>query len=162
MDLFEFSIQMEKDAEQLYRKMAENAPVPGIKKVLLMLAEDEVKHRMAIEQLQKKLDVPAQKGVALDIKTVFDDLKSDDSITSISVNAVEDYKKAVEIEKRGMAFYKEKFEEADDPVSKKLFEALMKQESYHLRTCENLLDMVQKPDWWVENAEFSPADGDSY
>lgn len=162
MDLFEFSIQMEKDAEQLYRKMAENAPVPGIKKVLLMLAEDEVKHRVAIEHLQKKLDVPDQKGVALDIKTVFDDLKSDDSITSISVNAVEDYKKAVEIEKRGMAFYKEKFEEADDPVSKKLFEALMKQESYHLRTCENLLDMVQKPDWWVENAEFSPADGDSY
>ena len=56
MDLFEFSIQMEKDAEALYRKMAENAPVEGIKKVLLMLAEDEVKHRVAIEQLQKKLD----------------------------------------------------------------------------------------------------------
>ena len=162
MDLFEFSIQMEKDAEELYRKMAENAPVEGIKKVLLMLAEDEVKHRVAIEQLQQKLDVPAQKGVALDIKTVFDDMKNDESVTSLSVDAVEDYKKAVEIERRGMEFYKEKFEEADDPVSKQLFEALMKQESYHLRTCENLLDMVQKLDWWVENAEFNPADGNSY
>lgn len=162
MDLFEFSIQMEKDAEALYRKMAENAPVEGIKKVLLMLAEDEVKHRVAIEHLQKKLDVPAQKGVALDIKTVFDDMKSDENITSISVDTVEDYRKAVEIEKRGMAFYKEKFEEADDPVNKQLFETLMKQEAYHLRTCENLLDMVQKPDWWVENAEFNPADGDTY
>lgn len=162
MDLFEFSIQMEKDAEALYRKMAENAPVEGVKKVLLMLAEDEVKHRVAIEQLQKKLDVPAQKGVALDIKTIFDDMKSDESITKISVDAVEDYRKAVQIEKRGMAFYKEKFEEADDPVSKQLFEALMKQETYHLRTCENLLDMVQKPEWWVENAEFTPQDADQY
>jgi rubrerythrin len=162
MDLFEFSIQMEKDAEALYRKMAENAPVEGIKKVLLMLAEDEVKHRVAIEQLQKKLDVPAQKGVALDIKTVFDDMKGDDNVTSISTDAVEDYKKAVEIERRGMAFYKEKFEEADDPVSKQLFEALMKQETYHLRTCENLLDMVQKPEWWVDNAEFNPQDSDQY
>ena len=162
MDLFEFSIQMEKDAEALYRKMAENAPVEGIKKVLLMLAEDEVKHRVAIEQLQKKLDVPAQKGVALDIKTVFDDMKEDDNVTTISVDAVEDYKKAVEIEKRGMSFYKEKFEEADDPVSKQLFEALMKQETYHLRTCENLLDMVQKPEWWVDNAEFNPQDSDQY
>jgi rubrerythrin len=162
MDLFEFSIQMEKDAEALYRKMAENAPVEGIKKVLLMLAEDEVKHRVAIEQLQKKLDVPAQKGVALDIKTVFDDMKQDENITTISVDAVEDYQKAVEIEKRGAAFYKEKFAEADDPVSKQLFEVLMKQETYHLRTCENLLEMVQKPDWWVENAEFSPQDGDQY
>ena len=162
MDLFEFSIQMEKDAEALYRKMAENAPVEGIKKVLLMLAEDEVKHRVAIEQLQKKLDVPAQKGVALDIKTVFDDMKGDDNVTSISTDAVEDYKKAVEIERRGMAFYKEKFEEADDLVSKQLFEALMKQETYHLRTCENLLDMVQKPEWWVDNAEFNPQDSDQY
>ncbi|MEJ2134603.1 MAG: ferritin family protein [Desulfofustis sp.] len=162
MDLFEFSIQMEKDAEALYRKMAENAPVEGIKKVLLMLAEDEVKHRVAIEQLQKKLDVPAQKGVALDIKTVFEDMKADENLTTLSVDAVEDYKKAVEIEKRGMAFYKEKFEEADDPVSKQLFEALMKQETYHLRTCENLLDMVQKPEWWVDNAEFNPQDSDQY
>ncbi|MCG6930974.1 MAG: ferritin family protein [Desulfofustis sp.] len=162
MDLFEFSIQMEKDAEALYRKMAENAPVEGIKKVLLMLAEDEVKHRVAIEKLRQKLDVPEQKGVALDIKTVFEDMKGDERITSISVDAIDDYQKAVEIERRGMAFYKEKFEEADDPVSKQLFEALMKQESYHLRTCENLLDMVQKPAWWVENAEFNPADADSY
>jgi rubrerythrin len=162
MDLFEFSIQMEKDAEALYRKMAENAPVEGIKKVLLMLAEDEVKHRVAIEQLQKKLDVPAQQGVALDIKTVFEDMKQDDGITKISVDAVDDYRKAVEIEKRGMAFYKEKFEEADDPVSKELFEALMKQETYHLRTCENLLDMVQKPEWWVDNAEFNPKDANQY
>ena len=162
MDLFEFSIQMEKDAEALYRKMAENAPVPGIKKVLLMLAEDEVKHRVAIEQLQKKLDVPKQQGVALDIKTVFDDMKRDSNVTDITVDAIEDYQKAVEIEKRGMAFYKEKFEEADDPVNKQLFEALMKQETYHLRTCENLLEMVQKPDWWVENAEFSPQDGNQY
>ncbi len=162
MDLFEFSIQMEKDAENLYRKMAENAPVEGIKKVLLMLAEDEVKHRIAIEQLQKKIAVNPQKGVALDIKTVFEDMKQNKTITTISEDAVDDYRKAVEIERRGAEFYKEKFAEADDPVSKRLFEALMKQETYHLRTCENLLDMVQKPEWWVENAEFNPRDSDEY
>ncbi len=32
MDLFTSSIQMEKDAEALYRQMAENAPVAGLKK----------------------------------------------------------------------------------------------------------------------------------
>ena len=162
MDLFEFSIQMEKDAEALYRKMADNAPAEGIKKVLLLLAEDEVKHRVAIEQLQKKLDVPAAEGTALDIKTVFDEMKDDKSITDITTDAIEDYQKAVEIEKRGMEFYKEKFAEADDEASKKLFEVLMKQESYHLQTTQNLLDMVQRPDWWVENAEFNPQNADSY
>jgi rubrerythrin len=162
MDPFAFSIQMEKDAEALYRKMADNTPAAGVKKVLLLLAEDEVKHRKAIEQLQQKLDVEPQKGVALDIKTVFDEMKQDKDFTSLSEDAVEDYRKAVEIEKRGIAFYQEKFAEATDPTSKKLFETLMKQESYHLRTCESLLDMVQKPEWWVENAEFNPRDNNEY
>jgi rubrerythrin len=162
MDYFEFSIQMEKDAEALYRKMAENAPVEGIKKVLLMLAEDEVRHRVAIEQLQKKMDVGPAQGSALEIKTVFDELKKDASITNITIDAAEDYEKAVEIEQRGLDFYKEKFEGAEDPQSKKLFEVLMRQESYHLHTTKNLLDMVRRPDWWVENAEFDPHDADSY
>ena len=156
MDMFEFSIQMEKDAEALYRKMAEASPVEGIKKVLLMLAEDEVRHRVAIENLQKKVKVEPAEGVALEIKTVFDEMKQDEGLMSISVDAVEDYQKAVDIEKRGMEFYKEKFAEADDPESKKLFEVLMRQETYHHRTVENLLEVVQRPEWWVENAEFNP------
>lgn len=156
MDMFEFSIQMEKDAEALYRKMAEAAPVEGIKKVLLMLAEDEVHHRIAIENLQKKVKVEPADGVALEIKTVFDEMKKDEGIMNISVDAVEDYQKAVDIEKRGMEFYKEKFADADDPESKKLFEVLMRQETYHHRTVENLLEVVQRPEWWVENAEFNP------
>src|SRR5210317_135589 len=162
MDLFEFSIQMEKDAEALYRKMAEAAPVEGIKKVLLMLAEDEVRHRVAIENLQKKLKVEPAEGVALEIKTVFDEMKQDQGIMNITVDAVEDYRKAVEIEKRGMEFYKEKFAEADDPENKKLFEILMKQETYHHKTVENLLEFVRNPEWWVENAEFNPQDSGAY
>lgn len=162
MDMFEFSIQMEKDAESLYRKMAEEAPVEGVKKVLLMLAEDEVHHRIAIENLQKKRDTTPAAGTALDIKTVFDKMKEDKQLTNISVDTVEDYQKAVKIEKTGRQFYQDKFSEADDPDSKKLFELLMKQETYHLRTVENLLEMVQNPQWWVENAEFNPADSNSY
>ncbi len=162
MDMFEFSIQMEKDAEALYRKMADGTPVPGIKKVLLMLAEDEVRHRQAIEQLQKKLAVTPAKGVALDIKTVFDAMQQDENTSKISVEAVDDYEKALEIEKRGIEYYKEKFAEAETPENKKLFEVLMRQETYHYKTVENLLDMVQKPQWWVENAEFDPHNSDYY
>ncbi len=127
-----------------------------------MLAEDEVRHRVALENLQKKLDIEPLQGVAIDIKTIFDEMRRDKNVTNISVDAVEDYRKAVEIEKRGMDFYKEKFAETDDPESKKLFEILMRQEMYHYKTAENLLDMVQKPDWWVESAEFNPQDSNFY
>ncbi len=162
MDMFEFSIQMEKDAEALYRKMADGAPVAGIKKVLLMLADDESRHRVAIEQLQKKLSVTPAEGVALDIKTVFDEMKQDENTVKISVEAVDDYQKALDIEKKGIEFYKEKFATAEDEASAKLFKVLMRQETYHYKTVENLLDMVQKPQWWVENAEFNPHNSDYY
>jgi len=162
MDYFEFSIQMEKDAEALYRRMAENAPAEGIKKVLLMLAEDEVRHRVAIENLRKNLDTAPEGDSAFEIKTVFEQLKKDKSVTTLSVDAVEDYEKAVEIEQRGLDFYQEKFKEVDDPASKKLFQVLMNQESYHLQTTKNLLDMVRRPEWWVENAEFNPHDSETY
>ena len=89
-------------------------------------------------------------------------MKTDTSITNATTDAVEDYEKAVEIERRGMEFYKEKFAEAEDDASKKLFEILMRQESYHLKTTQNLLDVIQRPDWWVSNAEFNPHDQNSY
>ena len=101
MDMFEFSIQMEKDAEALYRKMADEAPLEGIKNILSMLADDEVRHRVAIEQMQKKMDIAPVKGVALDIKTVFDEMRQDKNITKLSVDVVDDYRKALEIEKKG-------------------------------------------------------------
>ena len=46
--------------------------------------------------------------------------------------------------------------------SKKLFQILMNQETYHYRTVENLLDLVQTPQWWVEDAEFNPRDSGTY
>lgn len=162
MNYFEFSIQMEKDAEKLYRKMAENAPADGIKKVLLMLAEDEVRHRTAIEHLQKRMEVAPARDSVPEIKTVFEEMRNDSSIVDITLDAVEDYEKAVEIEQRGLNFYAEKFKEVDDPATKKLFKALMRQESYHLHTTKNLLDMVRRPEWWVENAEFDPHAADDY
>ena len=162
MDMFEFSIQMEKDAEALYRKMADEAPHEGIKNILSMLADDEVRHRVAIEQMQKKMDIAPVKGVALDIKTVFDEMRQDKNITKLSVDVVDDYRKALEIEKKGMEYYKEKFADVEDPATKKFFEMLMRQETYHYKTVENLLEMVEKPQWWVENAEFNPMDADCY
>lgn len=162
MNMFEFSIQMEKDAEALYRKMADNSPIEGVKKILLMLADDEARHRVAIEQMQKKMDIDPVKGTALDIKTVFDEMKQDKNITQLSGDTVDDYKKALEIERKGMEYYKEKFADEDDPATKKFFEMLMRQETYHYKTVENLLELVEKPQWWVENAEFNPAGSDFY
>lgn len=161
MDMFEIAIQMEKDAESLYLELADRSNVSGIKKVFRMLADDEANHRKAIEKLQKKMDVEPQKGAATEIKTVFQEMKANFSNIHLDDHAVRDYERALEIEKKGLEQYKKMLDEAKDEVPKQLYKTLMKQESYHLMTVENLIDMVRKPEWWVENAEFNPK-GDNY
>lgn len=152
---------MEKDAEALYLDLSAKSKNTGILKTLVMLAEDEAKHRKNIEILQKKMDSSVEKGIAEEIKTVFDDIRKDFKNFELEEDALKDYEKALQIEKKGMDFYKEQFDKAENDNSKKLFEKLMKQESYHYKTVENLIDMVKKPQWWVENAEFNPK-GDNY
>ena len=161
MDMFKFAIQMEKDAEALYLDLSAKSKNTGISKLFVMLAEDEAKHRKNIEILQKKMDSSVEKGIAEEIKTVFDDIRKDFKNFELEEDALKDYEKALQIEKKGMDFYKEQFDKAENDNSKKLFEKLMKQESYHYKTVENLIDMVKKPQWWVENAEFNPK-GDNY
>lgn len=159
--MFDFAIQMEKDAESLYLELADRTSNSGIKRVFTMLAGDEARHRKVIEKLQKKLDTDPEKGSALEIKTVFDEMKSNFRNIHLDDHVVKDYELALEIEKKGVEYYKKQFEGAKDGKTKKLYEVLMKQESYHLMTVENLVDMVRKPEWWVENAEFNPK-GDNY
>lgn len=162
MDMFNFAIQMEKDAEELYLELAEKTQHVGIKKVFTMLSQDEAKHRKAIEILQKKMGAEVEKGIAESIKTVFDEIKQNIDDIKLENDVAKDYEKALAIEKKGMDFYKEQFDKADDDKSKKLFDRLMKQESYHYRTIENLIELVRKPEWWVEHAEFTPKGDDYY
>ena len=162
MDMFEFAIKMEKDSEGLYLELSDKISNPGIKKVFKMLADDEKKHKEAIEVLQKKSEADPGKGSALEIKTVFDEIKNNLDSSSISNDYISDYKFALEIEKKGIDFYREQFENAEDEKSKNLFNRLMKQEKYHYKTVENLIEMVNKPEWWVENAEFNPLGDDYY
>ncbi len=162
MDMFEFAIQMEKDAESLYRELADRASISGIKKVFTMLADDEAKHKKAIEKLQKKLDAEPEKGVAIEIKTVFDEIRANFRNIHLDDHVVRDYERALEVEKKGIDYYKKQFEGSKDGKTKKLYELLMKQESYHFKTIENLIEMVRKPEWWVENAEFNPKGFDYY
>jgi len=161
MDYFEFSIRMEKDAEALYRSIAERVSSPGTSKVLQLLAEDEVRHRKNIELLRNKTKMTEFEGSALKIKTVFEEMKANIESEQNQKDLIDEYRKALEIETKGIEYYKQQFENITDENSKKLFRLLMRQETYHRKTIANLIEMIEKPAWWVENAEFNP-EGDSY
>ncbi|QEN09386.1 hypothetical protein EXM22_15890 [Oceanispirochaeta crateris] len=162
MDIFEFSIQMEHDAEELYRTLASKTQQPGIKKIFTMLADDEVKHAKAVEVLQKKQDPSAEKGSMEEVQTIFASIKNEVVDDILSKDLLSELRRARDIEKKGKEFYQEQFSKLDTEAGRKLFKSLSRQEEYHYMTVDNLIDLVERPQWWVENAEFTPMGDDYY
>lgn len=72
MDIYKFAMQIEKDGENYYREFADNCHVEGIKTILIMLADEEVKHSNTIAQLQKHADnsSPAKMAILDNVKNI--------------------------------------------------------------------------------------------
>jgi len=160
MDIYDFSIQMEHDAETLYRSLASKTDKPGIKKIFGMLADDEVKHAKAVEVLKKKQSPGQNKSSMTEVATVFASMK--ENVEELSPDLLVELRRALEIEKKGKEYYEEKFSELDTEEGQKLFKSLSRQEDYHYKTVENLIELIEKPQWWVEHAEFTPKGDDYY
>jgi rubrerythrin len=67
----------------------------------------------------------------------------------------------VDLEKKAMETYESKAAESQDADEKKLLELLAKEEKRHYFLLQNLLDFIQEPQRYLDDAEFSRLD-DSY
>ena len=153
MDIFEFAIQMERDGEAFYRNLAEKAEHTGIKRIFTMLAEDEIKHQNAIDALRtaSRVDMVSTEILA-NAKNVFADL-SPASWSGETVQ-IDLYKQAQEIERKSQAFYEEKAATLDEGAAKSLLLQIAEEEKRHYFLLDNLIEFVNRPQSWLENAEF--------
>ena len=76
MDIFEYAMQMELDGEAYYRQLAQKVPNKGLKAILSMLADDEVKHYNAIEKVRIGNSQMATTTILTDAKNIFVQLKN--------------------------------------------------------------------------------------
>jgi len=159
MDIFEYAMQMEKDGENFYREVAQQSPNRGIKTILTMLADEEVRHYNAIEKMKSAEPVQLAEGSVLtDAKNVFAQLKESGEKFTSETNQIGLYEKALDIEKKSQDFYTEKAGEVSDPNAKELFLRLAQEEQKHYVLVENIIDFLSRPDTWLENAEFCHLD----
>jgi rubrerythrin len=156
MDIFAYAMQMEKDGERFYREIAGKADSTGIKRILTMLADEEVKHYRAIEKMQQgRAGQMAETNILDRAKNVFVQMKEEGGEFTPDLEQIELYEKAQEIEKRSRQFYEEKAAQADRDDQKQLFERLAVEEAKHYFLLENLIDFASRPGQWIENAEWN-------
>lgn len=154
MDIFEFAMQMELDGAKLYRDLAAKSQDAGVKRILGQMAEDEDKHYAILHSMSKSADPEmAETTVLTDAINIFAGITKDD--LDLSSEQVEVYRRAAEIEAKSEAFYIEKAGEVDNAAQKDLLLRLADEEKRHRHLLEGMVEFLQAPDSWLENAEFT-------
>ncbi len=96
MNVFEFCMKMEQDGEQYYRDMANKCELKGLKKILNMLADDEVEHYEYFKSLKNKSHKNhSGSTIITDSKNVFQTMKDSEKEFNLEGTNIDLFKKIV-------------------------------------------------------------------
>jgi rubrerythrin len=158
MDIFDFAIQMEVDGQNFYHQLASRTTHQGIRNILNMLADDEIKHQVAIERVRITDCVMPETEVLEKAKNVFQQMQDFGGNFDLSGDEEAVYRQAMDLEQKSIGFYLDKADQVDVPEQKELFLKLAEEEKKHHFLLENLVDFVAAPKTWLEDAEFGRLD----
>ncbi|MFZ7131049.1 MAG: ferritin-like domain-containing protein [Eubacteriales bacterium] len=159
MNIYDFAINFEIESRKLYEKFAEESGNENLRGVFQGLAEEEKRHENILRQLKedKKID-EVDSDILSTAKKAFELISKDLTDRKDNVlpqQQVDVYKKAKEIEVDSYKFYTDKAEEAEKPEVEKVFNRLAKEEKKHERIIDNIIEMVNRPNTWLEDAEWN-------
>ena len=160
MNIYKYAMKMEKDSENYYRELANKTGDLGLRNILKMLANDEVKHYHIIEQMMKT-DITAELAetdILENAKNIFVKIKGKNLVFDFDLTQVDFYRKAQEMEEKSYKFYLEMSDKVEIESQRKIFLKLAEQEKKHMFLLENLVEFVSRPETWIENAEFNHLD----
>jgi rubrerythrin len=160
MNVFEYAMQMEKDGEAYYRDLAKKTENAGLKSVLKYLADEEVKHYIHFQKMKDGAENSLPPSNFIDeVKNIFVKMKDDGDNYDFGDDQVPFYKKAIETEKKAEAFYREKAGETRVIHERALLNSIADEEKIHATVLEGIVDFIQEPIVWLENAEWGQLKG---
>jgi len=158
-NVFDYAMQMEQDGRQFYLDNAEKTDSPELKKILLELADDEAKHYAIFKALRDgqpaSYDEAAKTTIFTTMKNIFTDMKAQGDDFEFPPDAQRIWEQAREVEKKTEAFYREKAEESDNEKTKAILHKIADEEHRHWVTMENVIKFLDRPNHWLEDAEWS-------
>ena len=127
----------------------------GMKKIMTMLADAEVKHYNVFKQMKEHKPVRLPEATILkDVKNIFVAMREEGGLEGISASEIELYRKAQDIEKKTEDFYLEKASQVEEAGQKETFLQVAKEENKHYFILDRIIEFVSRPEQWLENAEF--------
>ena len=157
MDIFDFAIKMETDAESYYQKLAEQTDIEGIRNIFLDLAADEKKHFEIFKSMKERPGIAAMReSEALSkAKNTFEKLLQEKPEVSHLRSNLDAYRHAMKIEAEAARLYEEALTRETNSEVKDLLQRVIEEEQKHYNIIENLYDFVNAPNEYLAWGEFS-------
>ncbi len=161
MSILEQAIALEERAEAFYRSSKQGIEDRGARTILDLLASEEHAHAEALRAIASATgagDVPPQTAdlalldevrrlVSAKVEGGLNTVFSDTSMRGI-------LQAAMEIEQTTQTFYRDHAESATDEGNRSLFADLAEREQEHYLVVSSLAEYFDRPQSWVESAEF--------
>lgn len=155
MDVLQFAIDMEQDGERYYREQAVKNSQNPLRAVFETLAEDEARHaKLLMSKRDGKPYELAARTAPLTVRSVFHDAADYEARVKELPDQPELYQAAQAVEQQSIDLYRDMLLKAADERTAALFTFLVGEETEHLRILEEFHQHVNRPNAWVESAEF--------
>ena len=160
MEFFEFALEMETKTIESYRTLAEKCQSnEGVKKILLMLAEDHEKHTDTLKEMQTSSLVEMEETeVFREARRVFSDMQNNKNPFSCDIDQVRLYEDARELVLKKRQFYEDIAAKLETEESRALVVKMAEEEKKQAVVLDNIIEMVRRPETWLEDAEFHHLD----
>ena len=153
MGLIEEAVVLENRAEAGYRAAAAATSDAGARAVLLLLADAEAEHAAALLGRKDAADLGGRNLVEAAQAWVRGAVEGGGPISS-DAGLLPALRRAMDSERATEAFYRTHEASAGDPRVRSLFAALADAEAGHYRFVSSLVEYYNRPNEWVESAEF--------
>ncbi|MBS3765819.1 ferritin family protein [Candidatus Bipolaricaulota bacterium] len=155
-DSLEFAIELEQEGHDYYVDNAKETGNPFVESVLEKLADRELEHIEAINNIAEGKSVDDVSFINLDIeketKEIFDEFSASEK-EGWKEEKSDVYDHAIELETKLAKLYKELAEETEDEEEKEFFQALTKEEDKHYETLSNVFYYLTDHDRWMAEQE---------
>ncbi len=147
--------EMELEAVGYYNGLAEETSVSEVAGVFKMIAQEEKKHSEMFAKLESENGVDSLPSSTWDPKEAFIKIAQERS-GSESLSAAKDaYKKIVDTELEAAEYYEGLKKDAKSDEDKNALDFIIKEEKKHAKIFQELVEFIERPESWVENAEFN-------
>ena len=160
MDLIEMALDLEQKTIVMYRELAEQcASHEGIRHILQMLVDDHKEHISSLTRMrdQQRFDSESP-AVFKKIRSLLEKIQHTKDTFSCDIDQLNLYRKALDQVGEKQRFYQQIREQLETDGGRRLMDALIKQEDKQAFVLNNIIEMVERPNLWLEDAEFSHLD----